>query len=143
MKQFLLTVVMSIITVFLPIKATLVAVMALTVIDLASGLWAASKRGEPITSSGLKRTIIKIFVYEAVVMLGYITEQYLTGDIIPLVKILAGYIGITELKSVLENIKDISGLDIIKSLINKLAQQQDPSIPNLIITERQEPPDAP
>jgi hypothetical protein len=111
---------LSIALVFLPVKATLVTVMVLTVADLVSGIAAARKRRKRITSAGLKRTIIKTTVYEAVVMLGFLTERYMTGDAVPVVKILAGFIGLTELKSVMENIEIISGMSIIKLLIKKL-----------------------
>ena len=110
----------SIALVFLPVKATLVTVMVLTVADLVSGIAAARKKRKRITSAGLKRTIIKTTVYEAVVMLGFLTERYMTGDAVPVVKILAGFIGLTEFKSVMENIEIISGMSIIKLLIKKL-----------------------
>lgn len=112
--------IVSIALVFLPIKATLITVMVLTVVDLITGILVARKKGKKITSSGLKRTIIKTTVYEVVVMLGFLTERYMTGDAVPVVKILAGFIGITELKSVMENIEIISGMSIVKLLIQKL-----------------------
>jgi phage-related holin len=112
----------SIAMVFMPIKATLITVMVLTVVDLISGIMAARKEKKRITSSGLKRTIIKMTVYEAVIMLGFLTEQYMTGDAVPIVKVLAGFIGLTELKSVMENIERISGMSIIHLLIDKLNQ---------------------
>ena len=112
--------ILSIALIFLPVKATLITVMVLTVADLVSGVAAARKRRQKITSAGLKRTIIKTTVYEAVVMLGFLTEQYMTGDAVPVVKVLAGFIGLTELKSVMENIEIISGMSIVKLLIKKL-----------------------
>jgi phage-related holin len=118
--QRLSSLIISILVVFAPVKATLITVMVLTVADLISGIMAARKERKKITSSGLKRTIIKTTVYEAVIMLGFLTERYMTGDAIPVVKILAGFIGLTELKSVMENIERISGMSIIKLLIDRL-----------------------
>jgi len=118
--QRLSSLIISILVVFAPVKATLITVMVLTVADLVSGIMAARKEKKRITSSGLKRTIIKTTVYEAVIMLGFLTERYMTGDAIPVVKILAGFIGLTELKSVMENIERISGMSIIKLLIDRL-----------------------
>ena len=118
--QRLSSFIISILIVFAPVKATLITVMVLTVADLISGIMAARKERKKITSSGLKRTIIKTTVYEAVIMLGFLTERYMTGDAIPVVKILAGFIGLTELKSVMENIERISGMSIIKLLIDRL-----------------------
>lgn len=120
MKQVFTNLILSMLLLFAPIKAALLMVMALTVVDLVSGLIAAKKRGEKITSSGLKRTLVKVFVYEIVTMLGYLTEQYLTGDLLPLLKILTSYIGLVELKSVLENIESITGLDLLKVLIDRI-----------------------
>lgn len=122
MTQKLSALIMSVALVFMPIKATLITVMVLTVADLISGIMASRKEGKKITSSGLKRTIIKTTVYELVVMLGFLTERYMIGDALPVVKILAGFIGLTELKSVLENIERISGMPVIKMLIEKLNQ---------------------
>lgn len=122
MTQKLTAILVSIAMVFMPIKATLITVMVLTVADLISGIMASRKEGKKITSSGLKRTIIKTTVYELVVMLGFLTEQYMTGDSVPVVKVLAGFIGLTELKSVMENIERISGMPMVKLLIEKLNQ---------------------
>jgi Bacteriophage holin family len=124
MKPILLKLALAALLVVAPIKVVLIAAMALTLIDLLSGLAAARHRGEPITSTGLKRTIVKILVYEFVILLGYLTEKYLVGDLLPVVKILTGYVGITELKSVLENVEEITGMDIIKLIINQLNPPQ-------------------
>lgn len=58
-------------------------------------------------------------------MMGFLTEQYLVGDLVPVVKILAGLIGMTELKSVIENIQDISDVPLMKLLAEKLGQAKD------------------
>jgi phage-related holin len=118
---------LAVLLLFLPVRPVLIVVMVLTVVDLICGVWAAAKRGEAITSSGLKRTVVKILVYESVVLLAYLTEQYLTGDIFPIVKILSGYIGITELKSCMENMESITGAPILKALINQIVKVQDGS----------------
>lgn len=124
MKSIVLKIGAALLVLFAPIKATLVTVMVLTVVDLIAGILAAIKRKEKITSSGLKRTVVKILAYEIVVCLGYITEQYMTGDLVPVVKMLAGLIGITELKSVLENIEEITGIPVLQLLIDKLSQKE-------------------
>jgi phage-related holin len=124
MKDILSNLALATLLVFLPIKATLTVVMVLVLVDLVTGILAARKRGEKITSSGLKRTVIKLLVYESVVMLGFLTEQYLTGDIVPVVKILGGLVGLTELKSVLENAEELTGIPLIQVIIDKLSQQE-------------------
>ena len=115
-KAFLL----SILAVFFPIKAALITVFVLIAADLIFGLMAAKKRGEPITSSGFRRTLTKFLVYEVAVMLAFLAQQYLTGEMIPVEQITAAYIGLVEIKSVMENLNDISGGSILKSLLDKL-----------------------
>lgn len=122
MKQLLYNLFLALVLVFAPIKATLITVMVLAMADLVAGILAARARKEAITSSGLKRTIIKVLAYEVVVMLGYLTEQYMTGDLVPVVKVLAGLIGITELKSIIENMQDISGVPLMSILAKKIGQ---------------------
>jgi len=124
MKKLILDLLLATIMVFAPIKATLITVMVLTVVDLGLGLKAARKKRRKITSAGLKRTIVKVLVYEAVVMLGFLTETHLTGDLIPVVKIMGCYIGLTELTSILENIEAISGVSPIKKIIKKLNREE-------------------
>lgn len=125
MKYLLLRIAVAVLAVFLPIRATIVTVMVLTVLDLISGLVAARRRKETITSSGLKRTVVKTFVYELAVILGFLVDKYLTGGIVPVINIVGGFIGITELKSILENLEEITGLSLVKLLIDKLSQAQD------------------
>jgi ABC-type sugar transport system permease subunit len=116
------TLVMAILAVFLPIKSVILVVLTIVGVDLVLGVCAAKRRNEPLTSSGFKRTIMKLAVYESVVLLAFLVEQYLTGDFVPIVKILSGYIGITELKSCMENMEDITGVPILKALIDKLSK---------------------
>lgn len=129
MKTIATNLLLATILLFVPIKAALLTIIALTLIDLLSGVAAAVKRKEPITSSGLKRTVIKLLVYLSVACLAYLVERFLTGEFIPLAKIMSGLVGITELKSILENLEDITGLPLLKLLIDKLAQQQGPDVP--------------
>lgn len=102
-----------------PVHDSLVAVAALVVADLVAGIAAAKKSGAKITSYGLRRTIVKILGYEMAVICSWIVERtFLPG--IPLVKAAAGFIAVTELKSVLENLTKVTGLDVwanVRSLL--------------------------
>lgn len=111
MKAFLL----SILAVFAPLKALMGAVAFLIMADTVTGIIAAYKRGEEIRSSGLGRAIVKLFVYQVVIITGFLMEQYIVPDLgIPIVKLLAGVIGVVEFKSVLENVESITGLNLMK-----------------------------
>jgi len=105
--------------VFTPIKNLLLTTGIMIFVDLISGILAARKRNESITSSGLRRTLTKLFVYESAIMLAFLTEHYMS-DVLPFIKMASAMISIVELKSVYENLNEISGSDLLKSLINKL-----------------------
>ncbi len=115
----------SICAVFAPIQPMLITVGVLVGADLIFGLIAAYKTKEPITSAGIRRTVTKSFVYLSSVMLGYIAEHYLIGDLIPVSKLIAGVIGVVEMKSILESADKINGGSLFKSIITKLGSEND------------------
>lgn len=114
----------SIISIFLPIKAMAIAALVATLIDLVLGVLAAKKQGIAITSSGLKQTIIKIFVYEIALILGFIIQKFLMQDSLPLTNLISTLIGCTELKSVAENLEIISGQPFLAALIQIITNKQ-------------------
>lgn len=119
MKTYILHLFLALVAVFAPAKGMILSAAMLITIDLVTGLMAAKKQNVPITSSGLRRTIVKLLVYEAAIMLAFITQQYLMPEI-PVANIASGFVGVTELTSCLENINIIGGGDLLKNLVNKL-----------------------
>jgi len=118
------TLLIALIALFAPAKPMLLATLAMVFLDLFTGLLAARKRGEQITSGGLKRTIVKMFVYEIALLIAYIVSRYMEMPFMPIDKIVSSFIGITEMKSVFENVDEISGGDLLKNLINKLSNYE-------------------
>jgi hypothetical protein len=111
---------LSLLLVFLaPIKAILCAVIFLVIIDMITGVWASFKRKEPITSNGLRHTVTKMLAYMTCVVTGFVVETNLIPDL-PLIKIIAAMIAMTEMKSFFENITDISGVDFWSAVLKKL-----------------------
>lgn len=108
-----------------PIQPVLVATGVLIFADLILGVMAAKKRGEPITSAALRRTISKLFIYNITILSGFLFEKYLMGDLIPAVKLIAGVIGVVELKSILENADAVNGEPIFLSIIKSLGSKND------------------
>ena len=113
---------LSILAVFAPIQSLLLTTGVMIFADLITGIVAAKKRNEPITSAALRRTLTKIFVYESALMLAFLAEHYMS-DILPFVKMASGMIAVVELKSIYENLNSISGTDMIKALIDKLGSE--------------------
>lgn len=58
-------------------------------------------------------------------MLGYVAEHFLMGDILALSKLIAGTIGIVEMKSILESADIINGGSLFKTIVSKLGSQND------------------
>lgn len=114
---------LSIVSVFLPIQPMLITVGVLIGADLVFGLIASYKMKEPITSSGLRRTVTKCFVYLSAVCLGYLAEHYLIGDLVPVSKLIAGTVGMVEMKSILESADIINGGSIFKAIVTKLGSE--------------------
>ncbi len=125
MKEFLIKLGLSVAAVFVPIKSMMIVVGILVLADLITGILAARKRGEKITSAGLRRSVVKGMIFQAAVMLGFLTEKYLMDGTIPISKIVAGLVGATELTSILENLDTINGSPIFKSLVQKLSSKND------------------
>ncbi len=113
------------VTALAPIQSVLVVVGILIITDFLLGVWAAKKRGEAVTSASMRRTVSKMFIYELVVIMGFLLQHYLMDDILPVAKICAGAIGMVEMKSILENADSISGSSLLKALIDKLGSSND------------------
>lgn len=125
MKEWMIATAISVMAVFAPIKPVLIVVGVLIFADTITGMIAAKRRGEEITSAGARRMLTKSFVYLSVVMLGFLLETYLLEALLPVAKIVAGAIGMVEFKSILENSNSITGTDIFKTVIKKLGSEND------------------
>ena len=96
---------------FLPIKHFLIFTIFVVFADTVTGIMAARKRGEPITRKGLYRTSQKVVTYFCGIMIFHgasITFQ-LPSQITYSVSFI---IAATELFSISENIKSITGTNI-------------------------------
>ncbi len=111
--------------VFAPIQPMLVTVGILIAADTVFGMVAAYKSNEALTSSALRRTVSKSIIYMAAVCLGYLLEHYLLAELLPVSKLIAGTIGMVEMKSILENSDIINGGSVFKALVSKLGSQND------------------
>lgn len=96
---------------FIPIKGFLLFTVFVVFTDTITGILAARKRGEQITSKGLYRTSQKCLVYLCGIMIfeGARLTFQLPFNITYMV---AFTIATTELFSIAENIKSITGVNI-------------------------------
>lgn len=115
----------SVLSVFAPIKSVLLVTGFLIMADLVSGIMAAKKKGEEITSAGIRRTLTKLLVYNLAIISGFLVQQYIVDDFLPMTKVIAGVISLVELKSILENLNIVNGQNIFKTVIEKLGSEND------------------
>lgn len=125
MRNFLEAMALALIALLAPIKGVLITIMVISIVDLVSGLLAARKEGQKLTSRGLKSTVIKVLVYQVAVLCAYIIQTQLLFDSIPIVEWLGSYIGLVELKSILENLERIQGQSVFKALTKRIKRSLD------------------
>ena len=101
---------------FFPIKHFLIFTIFVVFADTVTGIIAAKKRGEKITSKGLYRTSQKVVVYFCGIMIfhGASVTFDLPSQIVYSVSFLIAF---TELYSVSENIKSITGVNLATTIL--------------------------
>ena len=124
MKELLTNMAIAVLAVLAPIQSVMIVVAVLIGADFVTGIMKAYKLKEPITSRAMARSIYKMLSYQLLVITGFLMEKYLIQDILPVTKMLAGLIGITEFKSIAENVAAMTGLDI-KSITAKLQKRDE------------------
>lgn len=113
-----------------PIKEVMLIVGVLILIDLIMGIISSIKEKVKITSRKLSKTIIKLLIYELLIITGFITETYLLKSM-PLLSITLGFIGVIEFISIGENFTKITGQPFIKFLkeqifkFNKIKEEKE------------------
>lgn len=120
MRDWITSLMLSILAIFLPAKELFIATGVLIVADLVTGLMAAHKLKQPITSAGLRRTVSKFVIYNVAVGCAFLVQRHMMGDLVPVSNIVSSAIGLTELKSILENVDKVRGGSLIKEILSKL-----------------------
>ena len=113
-----------------PISTVIFAVMFLIFVDLITGVLASLKEKQRITSSAMSRTIAKTFVYCTTIIVTYVVHKYLlVGFDFPVESIVSGFIALTEMKSILENMDRISNHSVLKDLILIFSNERERRLP--------------
>ncbi len=110
---------------FVPIKPFLVFTTVLVLCDLYTGTKAARHRGEVIHSAGLRRTVQKITLYFIAILLAKGMIVVFGIDFTHIDYIVSGLISVTEFKSNMENISQVTGVDIWAKLVEKFPSLSD------------------
>lgn len=104
-------------TLLSPVNGVMVTMVFLIVVDFITGSYASLKNHVPIRSSRIGHTVSKFFIYNLVILAAFFLEKHIVNEV-PFLKIIAGFIAIAEIKSILENFNKIYGVNPFKALIN-------------------------
>lgn len=110
---------------FVPIGPFFGIVLFLVVADLLTGIRAAVKRKERISSSGFRRTVEKIVLYCLAIFLSEGMKNVFM-PFAPVTYITAFAIALTEFKSNIENIETVTGVNIWASIKGYFEKIQPP-----------------
>lgn len=125
MREWLEKLLLACVAVLAPIHAVIITVFVLVIADMITGIWAAKKQGQEVNSASMRRSVSKLFIFEVVIIAAFLVEQFLIGGLFPATKIVAGAIGLVELKSILENANIIAGEDIFKMVLQRIGSEND------------------
>lgn len=106
-------------TILSPINGVMMTMVFLILVDFITGSYASYKRKIPISSERISNTISKFFIYNLVILASFLLETFIVDEV-PFLKIIAGFVAITEIKSILENFNKIYGIDLFKALVSLL-----------------------
>jgi uncharacterized membrane protein len=96
---------------FVPIKGFLIFVIAVTFADMVTGIKAARKEKQKISSKGMYRTMEKIVTYFVGIMIFELAKITFSLPV-PITYMVAFLIATVELYSISENIKRITGVNL-------------------------------
>jgi fumarate reductase subunit D len=107
----------AIIALLTPIKPLLLTVGFLIAVDFIFGLMRAYKLKEKITSRKASNTISKMVLYTLCVLSVFFLDKYILETTLNLAKIVAGFISLVEIQSILETFEIMTGINIWDRLV--------------------------
>jgi phage-related holin len=107
---------------FAPIAGIIHLVLGLILIDLLTGIYASVKLKEKFSARKLRYTVEKFVFYSIAIIAGYMM-QLIFFDAFNVSQIVAGYIALTESKSIYENISKITKIDIFMKIYKVIKER--------------------
>ena len=122
LKKYIPEIVAFCIAFMTPIMPAILAMLALVFFDTVTGIWKTmkTKGWSAFTSKRLSDVASKSIMYGLLIVVSHIMELYILGDVVPLVKMSVGVIGMIEFKSIGENASEILGYDVFKQVISRI-----------------------
>ena len=123
LKDWIVSISIAALGVLAPTKPLLIVVGVLIFMDTVTGVWAAYKRKERLSSNRFFRLPMKMLLYHIAILSGFLLQKYLLDDVMPVSKLVAAAIGTTEFYSMIENVQSITGKNIFEEVLSKLGRK--------------------
>lgn len=104
---------------FSPVLPFILLIGFFIVADTITGMIAAKYRNEAITSKKFRAIFSKYIVYGIAVLVAHVIQKQYAPEF-PALKLISGLVAYSELMSIDENIKVITGLSLFKYFIKKI-----------------------
>ncbi len=104
-----------------PLEGVLITVIFLILVNFITATYASFKLNKSFNSGHLSNTISKLFIYNLIIIAAFFLEKYIVSEA-PFLKVIAGFIAITEIKSILVNYNKIYGVNPVKEFYKILSQ---------------------
>lgn len=114
-REFFFILLTYVLTIITPIVKLMLAVGFLVLSDFITGMLAARKRGEELTSKKMRPTVTKGASYMIAIVAAYTIEKLGIG--FEAAKVVTGLIALMELKSLDENIEVLTGKSLFKKFL--------------------------
>ena len=98
---------------------TLIALLALIILDFVTGITASKVNGDPIRSSKIRHSALKVFAYFGTIAGANLAEAGLISYLAVIDETVIAFFAITELLSLLENVSKM-GFQTPKKILNQL-----------------------
>lgn len=113
-----------------PLKGVFYLILLIAVFDLATGLYASTRKHVPRTSRRLRKSVEKLFCYMGIIYLFWEFEKQVGIDgFVCTYKMVTGFIFLVEVISILENMAVITGhktfTDIVRFIRGKAGRNDD------------------
>lgn len=106
---------------FAPVSPLIHAVLFLFIIDWVTGYWKSRVFKRYFCSYRLRKSVRKGLSYMAAIICAHVFDTNILGaESWHIATITAGYIGLTELTSIYENLSQISGEDTLLNIIKDI-----------------------
>ncbi len=120
-----------------PIGPSLIAVTFLIIADFVFGVMVARKNGIPIQSREMKKTLMKLFIYESMVLVGFLLDKFfIPFDLV--VKLTMFGVGIVECKSIMESFQKLTGISLWTMLREKLTAMASAKTKEIVASKSEE-----